>query len=127
LADLATQRIGNSLLLRSLLAVSCCLVVTLCAAEGLLRVTGFTQQRVSDGTYGPFRFDPELGWSAAPHAGSQSTTANRTIWSQHNGLGLRERELSDIASDRILFLGDSFTWGFDADVNERFTDLLSIG
>src|SRR5262249_24481267 len=41
-----------------------------------------------------------------------------------NSLGLRERELSDIAPDRILFLGDSFTYGYDAEVNERFSDLL---
>jgi hypothetical protein len=43
---------------------------------------------------------------------------------KHNSLGLRERELGDIAPDRILFLGDSFTYGFDAEVNERFSDLL---
>jgi GDSL-like Lipase/Acylhydrolase family len=49
---------------------------------------------------------------------------NRTVSLQHNSLGIRERELSDIAPDRILFLGDSFTWGYDAEVDERFTNLL---
>jgi lysophospholipase L1-like esterase len=59
-----------------------------------------------------------------PSAAAHQTTGNRTISVKHNSLGLRERELSDIPPDRIFFLGDSFTYGYDADVNERFSDLL---
>ncbi|HEX4827984.1 MAG TPA: GDSL-type esterase/lipase family protein, partial [Xanthobacteraceae bacterium] len=54
----------------------------------------------------------------------QQTSGNRTISVRHNSLGLRERELSDVAPDRFLFLGDSFTYGYDAEANERFSDLL---
>jgi hypothetical protein len=118
------ERPGDRVLLRGCLLLLCIVVVTFCAAESLLRVTDLTQHRPSDGTYGAFRFDPELGWSAAPHSASQLISSNRTISAQHNSIGLRERELSDIAPDRILFLGDSFTWGYDAEVNERFTNLL---
>jgi hypothetical protein len=44
--------------------------------------------------------------SDVPNAASQQTTGNRTISVKHNSLGLRERGLSEIAPDRVLFLGD---------------------
>jgi hypothetical protein len=110
--------------LRAALGLLCFLVVVLGAVELLLRVTHFGSTPVSDGTYGPYRFDPELGWMAAPNAGGVQPSTNRTVALQHNRLGIRERELDEIPPDRILFLGDSFTWGFDAEVDERFTNLL---
>lgn len=111
-------------MLRAALGLLCFLVVVLGAVELLLRVTHFGSTPVSDGTYGPYRFDPELGWMAAPNAGGVQPSTNRTVALQHNRLGIRERELDEIPPDRILFLGDSFTWGFDAEVDERFTNLL---
>jgi len=123
LDDLVAKRVGNSALLRGLLLFSCIVVVTLFATELLLRIIDFSGPSPSK-IGEAFQFDPELGWFPVPNAASQQTTGNRTISAKHNSLGLRERELSDIAPDRILFLGDSFTYGYDADVNERFSDLL---
>src|SRR5215831_2158849 len=123
LTDLASRRGGGSLLLRGLLVLGAIIVAILFAAELLLRVIDFSgPSRFELGE--AFQFDPELGWVPVPNAATQQTSGNRTISVRHNSLGLRERELSDIAPDRFLFLGDSFTYGYDAEANERFSDLL---
>src|SRR5262252_3706957 len=122
LTDLASKR-GGGLLLRGLLVLGMTIVATLFAAELLLRVIdvgGPIRSELGEA----FQFDPELGWVPAPNAATQQTSGNRTISVRHNGLGLRERELGDIAPDRFLFLGDSFTYGYDAEAGERFSDLL---
>src|SRR5262245_40252774 len=121
--NLASKAGDGSFLLRGLLVFSCIDVVTLFAVERLLRAIDFTapiRQEVGEA----YQFDSELGWLPVPNAASQQTTGNRTISVKHNSLGLRERELSDTAPDKILLLGDSFTYGYDAEVNERFSDLL---
>ena len=125
LTDLASKRRGGggSLLLRGLLVLSLIIVATLFAAELLLRVIdvgGPIRSELGEA----FQFDPELGWVGAPSTATQQTSGNRTISVRHDGLGLRERELGDIAPDRFLFLGDSFTYGYDAEAQERFSDLL---
>ncbi len=124
LTDLASKRGGGgSLLLRGLLVLSLIIVATLFAAELALRVIdvgGPIRSELGEA----FQFDPELGWVGAPNAATQQTSGNRTISVRHNGLGLRERELGDIAPDRFLFLGDSFTYGYDAEAEERFSNLL---
>src|SRR5262249_26110831 len=99
------------------------IVAALFAAELLLRVIDVSRQGRSE-LGGAFQFDPELGWVPTPNAATQQPSGNRTISVRHNSLGLRERELSDIAPDRFLFLGDSFTYGYDAEANERFSELL---
>src|SRR5215468_3817662 len=123
LTDLASRRGGGGLLLRGLLVLGAIIVAILFAAELLLRVIDFSgPSRFELGE--AFQFDPELGWVPVPNAATQQTSGNRTISVRHNSLGLRERELSDIAPDRFLFLGDSFTYGYDAEANERFSDLM---
>jgi GDSL-like Lipase/Acylhydrolase family len=122
LTDVAAKR-GGSPLLRGLLVLGAIIVAILLAAELLLRVIDFSgPSRFELGE--AFQFDPELGWVPVPNAAAQQTSGNRTISVRHNSLGLRERELSDIAPARFLFLGDSFTYGYDAEPNERFSDLL---
>jgi hypothetical protein len=108
LAELASKRDGTAALLRGLLVLSCLIVVTLFATELLLRAIDFSIPSRSE-VGEAYQFDSELGWLPVPSAAAHQTTGNRTISVKHNSLGLRERELSDIAPDRILFLGDSFT------------------
>jgi hypothetical protein len=43
---------------------------------------------------------------------------------QHNSFGLRDIEFVPDDRPTILFLGDSFVWGLDAEAGERFTELL---
>src|SRR5437764_7723687 len=70
-----------------------------------------------------YRHDPELGWAPIPDS-EFTVTAERLIHAKHNGLGLRDIELSASGKPRILFVGDSFVWGNDVEADERFTDLL---
>lgn len=71
-----------------------------------------------------YRYDPELGWfpienSAGPFTGSE------TIQVEHNGDGFRDREHGAKSKPRILFLGDSFVWGYDVEASDRFTEQLA--
>src|SRR5437868_8083120 len=72
-----------------------------------------------------YRYDADLGWAAIPSSSSIVTTA-RTIHAQHNSLGFRDIEFEHDTRPTIIFLGDSFVWGVDAEANERFTDLLRV-
>ncbi len=99
-------------------------IATLAAVELFLRVADFRELRegVSERSLS-YRYDAELGWAPAP--GSSSIVANaRTIHAQHNSLGLRDIEFSLDARPTIMFLGDLFVWGLDAEADERFTELL---
>lgn len=99
-------------------------LVTLAALEILLRVADFRELRegINERSLS-YRHDAELGWSPAPNSSSVVTNV-RTIHVQHNSLGLRDIEFAPDARPTILFLGDSFVWGLDAEVDERFTELL---
>jgi hypothetical protein len=51
-------------------------------------------------------------------------TTARTIHASHNSLGFRDIEFKPDGRPVMLFVGDSFVWGVDAEAGERFTDLL---
>ena len=99
-------------------------IATLAALEIFLRVADFRELRegVNERSLS-YLHDADLGWSAAPNSSSVVTNA-RTIHVQHNSLGLRDIEFIPDARPTILFLGDSFVWGLDAEADERFTELL---
>ena len=69
------------------------------------------------------QYHPILGWSGYPNF----VETNDGIRFQTNSLGYRDREPveeEDGHKLRVLFLGDSFTWGDDVRLEERFTSLL---
>jgi hypothetical protein len=68
-------------------------------------------------------YDAELGWAPDPNASPRVRTI-RTIHVQSNSLGLRDIEFKPDGRPRIMFIGDSFVWGIDAEADERFTNLL---
>jgi Protein of unknown function (DUF3772) len=118
-------------LLRGLLIFGFIVAAVLCVGEVLLRILDFSALRVPENSNvvlnggDAVQPDAELGWAQIPNVVTQSTTANRTVSVRHNGLGLREKELNDDApGGTFVFLGDSMVWGLDAEVGERFTDLL---
>lgn len=90
----------------------------------MLRIADFREIRegVSERTLS-YRHDDELGWAPIPSSVSRATNA-RTVEVRHNGLGLRDDEFTLDAKPTILFLGDSFVWGLDAESEERFSELL---
>src|SRR4051812_47921106 len=99
-------------------------IMTLAALEIVLRVADFRELRegVNERSLS-YLYDAELGWFPPPN--SSSIVANaRTIHVQHNSLGLRDIEFAGDARPTILFLGDSFVWGLDAEADERFSNLL---
>jgi hypothetical protein len=99
-------------------------IVTLAALEIVLRVADFRELRegVNERSLS-YLYDAELGWFPPPNSSSVVTNA-RTFHVRHNSLGLRDIEFVADARPTILFLGDSFVWGLDAEADERFSDLL---
>jgi lysophospholipase L1-like esterase len=70
-----------------------------------------------------YQHDVVLGWR--PEPGSQrSVSGSRQIHAAHNGRGFRDREHGEKRRPRLLFVGDSYVWGYDVEVDERFSDLL---
>lgn len=110
--------------LRSAGIALCMTLATLATIEILLRVVDLRILREGAGERSlTYRYDAELGWAPIPNSSSIVTTA-RTIHAQHNSLGFRDIEFERDARPTMLFIGDSFVWGVDAEANERFTDLL---
>ncbi len=101
------------------------MIVTLAAIELMLRFVDLRELR--DG-YGAgyslvHRYDPELGW--LPIANTVGAFGgSRTITVRHNSLGLRDVEPDRAGRPTVVFLGDSFVWGYDVEESERFTELL---
>jgi hypothetical protein len=99
-------------------------LATLAAIEMILRLIDLRVLREGTSERSlTYRYDAELGWSPIPNSNSIVTTA-RTIHAQHNSLGFRDIEVEHDARPKMLFIGDSFVWGVDAEAEERFTDLL---
>ncbi|MDH6263328.1 SGNH/GDSL hydrolase family protein [Bradyrhizobium sp. BR13661] len=110
--------------LRSLGAVAIVTIVTLALLEIALRVANFRELRdgVSERSLS-YRYDAELGWMPVPGSSADVTNA-RTVHVKHNSLGLRDDQFVLDGKPTIMFLGDSFVWGLDAEADERFTELL---
>ncbi|MBL4890139.1 MAG: SGNH/GDSL hydrolase family protein [Candidatus Lindowbacteria bacterium] len=70
-----------------------------------------------------YRYDRELGWF--PIADSIKTLSGiRTVTARHNGRGFRDPKHLVGDTPGIVFIGDSFLWGFDVEEDERFADKL---
>ena len=73
------------------------------------------------------QYDPILGWSKIPNADGEFRRGDVVIYEKFNSFGLRSPELP-VAKDnnavRILFLGDSFTEGYDVNEEYLFTTLV---
>ena len=110
--------------MRGALTTACVTLATLLLCEAALRLADFRILREGIGerslTYG---YDAELGWAPIPNTRATVTT-ERTIHAQHNSLGFRDIEFTRDGRPVIMFIGDSFVWGVDAEADERFTDLL---
>jgi hypothetical protein len=70
-----------------------------------------------------YRYDATLGWFAIPNS-SNSFRATREITIINNSEGFRAAEFPKGDQPRIIFLGDSYVWGFDVEAGERFTEKL---
>jgi hypothetical protein len=114
---------GRQLLLSASMALVIT-IVTLVGLEILLRVADFRELRDSLSEQSlKYDYDSELGWAPAPNSSGTLETF-RTTHFKHNSLGLRDDEFTLDAKPTVLFLGDSFVWGADSEVGERFSDML---
>lgn len=69
------------------------------------------------------RYDRELGWVPIPNL--QTTFQGSVPFHiAQNHLGFRDAEGGPKQGKRLLFLGDSYIWGYDAEYGQRFTELL---
>lgn len=72
------------------------------------------------------QYDAELGWKGVPNARELFVTHNAKVWLEHNALGFRDIAPEDRSSDKpaLVFLGDSFTWGFEVEFENMFVNLI---
>lgn len=67
--------------------------------------------------------DPLLGWFPKKNSSNYYQGTVR-INVNHGSQGFRDRDHGSKFFPRILFLGDSFVWGYDVEESARFTNIL---
>lgn len=70
-----------------------------------------------------FQHHPEFGWTGQADI-HISLTASREMIIKHNSKGFLDKEFTPSGKPVLLFLGDSFIWGYDSNIGERFIDLI---
>jgi len=70
-----------------------------------------------------YEYEPMLGWFPTADT-TRRFTGSRTIQVRHNSEGFRGPERVENGRPAIVFLGDSFVWGYDIEEEERFTEKL---
>ena len=112
-----------TLLLGTLL---CCFLV----AEGAIRVLDpfpyVNSWERNHTEYGNLvRYDPLLGWSGIPSETCVFISENSRTFLRHNRQGFRDIEHNVPNTDpAIVFLGDSFTWGYEVGWDAMFVNRL---
>ena len=120
----AEKQVGTNGWLRAVATQFLILVLTLAAAEVVLRVIDLRYLRLDESGVQPvYAHDAELGWFPIPNS-NQIYTGSRTVHVHHNSIGFRDIEPQQTNKPTIAFVGDSFVWGYDSEEGERFTDLL---
>jgi len=111
--------------LASLILLAGSAVVSLLVAEIVIRVSlGPELTAPIDERSLLYRYDAELGWFPIENS-QRPFTGSQTIHVEHNQDGFRDRGRGVKVEPRILFLGDSFVWGYDVEASDRFTERLA--
>lgn len=108
---------------RAVLTLGLGLLLALAADQGLPLLLPSTTAVNQHWYLNTVRYHPILGWSGYPNF--VATKDGNSI--QTNSLGYRDREPveeEDSQKLAVLFLGDSFTWGDEVPLEDRFTSLL---
>lgn len=71
-------------------------------------------------------YDETLGWKGVSSGEAKFVTDNNEVWLAHNRNGFRDIEHENSSDKRptIVFLGDSFTWGYEVEFEEMFVNRL---
>ena len=111
-------------LLKKLGVLAAALFLSLIIAEVILVVFFRDKFLVfEDETSLLYRYDQTLGWCPIPDT-TDRFLASRIIHVINNSRGFRGPEPQINSKPGILFLGDSFVWGYDVDATDRFTEKL---
>lgn len=125
--DKPRPRCSLRLLAKRMLLLMCSLVLSLVVTEVLVRLF-LPQWAPRTGTLTTFwKFDPHYGWSHVPGASGRFDSHGFETWVNINTKGFRGPEVDYSRSGktrRVLFLGDSYLWGFGVNQDEMFTTLL---
>lgn len=72
------------------------------------------------------RYDPQLGWSGNPGVKETFVTENSRVRIENNSLGFRDVEHPPAPPSKpaIVFLGDSFTWGYEIETPAMLVNRL---
>jgi len=71
-----------------------------------------------------FRYDATLGWFPVANSHGYFNSLFSKISMDDNSKGFRDIEPVFSDKPRIMFIGDSFVWGYDVQAPDRFTDKL---
>jgi len=87
----------------------------------------FTDDEINDTKQGYLsEYDPTLGWKGVPGGKARFVTKDADVWLAYNRQGFRDIEHNYVSDQRpgMVFLGDSFTWGMDVELEEIFVNRL---
>lgn len=85
----------------------------------------FSKNEINSTEHGNLtEYDQTLGWKGVPSGKAEFITKNNKVWLQHNRDGFRDVEHDDFSDKKpsIVFLGDSFTWGYEVEFDEMFVN-----
>ena len=123
------ERLRNGLVNLGLVVAS--VVVFFVIAEGYFAVFNPQIFEGQGGGLHHFQYDELLGWANRPNSETIFAMAGAGGFKTHvkvNSKGLREDKEYEYEKPegirRIVVLGDSYTWGFGVEANERFTEVL---
>jgi hypothetical protein len=102
-----------------LVSITFCILITELGMRILLKGR-FVMEDERNLTY---RYDSMLGWFPIENS-KKKYKGTRTILIGHNSRGFRDNEHIIENKPGIIFLGDSFVWGYDVEQSERFTERL---
>ena len=113
------------IVLRRLLLIGAGVAAALLVAEVMLRTINVVPE-VANPLYSFHESDPVLGWRGRPDVRLRFRRAEFDTLIEHGPDGWRRPDppAPADATRRVLFLGDSFTWGWGVAQGEVFTDRL---
>jgi len=116
------------MMFRRVAFVLAALIAAIVLLEAAVRIA-IPLAEVPDALYSFYRSDPELGWTGKPGVRLRFRRAEFDTVVEHDPAGWRRPDPAPPADPtrRVLFLGDSFTWGWGVSQGELFTDALQRG
>ncbi|TAM42045.1 SGNH/GDSL hydrolase family protein [bacterium] len=109
-----------------------CLFSILFVIEGITRLF-FKIKNIKIDVYKNFSFerlpkitipDPVLGYRLIPNVSRNAFASDFQVIYEINSIGLREKEIENTDKFKIIFLGDSMTFGEGLPCGSRFSDLI---